>query len=129
MHSCYNRYNAQGRGQGAGARGQDMSGMKRLEQIRAMLAEEPSDPELRYMLAMEHVSQGDDEEAVRCFEELIRLAPNYPPAYHQGGRTLQRLNRLTDARSLLQRGIPIAQAQGNDHAAGEMMELLQGLET
>jgi Flp pilus assembly protein TadD len=105
-----------------------MSGTSRVERLRAMLDEEPNDPELHYMLAMEHVSQGDDVAAVRGFEELIRLAPNYPPAYHQTGRALQRLNRLAEARQLLQRGIPIAQAQGNDHAAGEMLELLQSLE-
>ncbi len=102
--------------------------MSRLEQIQAMLADEPNDPELRYMLAMEHVSRGDDAAAAGCFEELIRLAPNYPPAYHQGARALQRLDRPADARRLLERGIPVARSQGNDHAAGEMMELLQGLE-
>jgi tetratricopeptide (TPR) repeat protein len=105
-----------------------MSATNRLERIRAMLAEEPNDPELRYMLAMEHVSQADDLGAVQCFEELIRLAPNYAPAYHQAGRALQRLNRLAEARQLLERGIPIAQGQGNAHAAGEMLELLQSLE-
>jgi len=104
-----------------------MSGKSRLEQITALLVEEPTDPELHYMLAMEHVSQEDDAGAVRCFEELIRLAPNYPPAYHQAGRALQRLNRVAEARQLLERGIPIAQAQGNAHAAGEMEELLQSL--
>jgi tetratricopeptide (TPR) repeat protein len=102
--------------------------MSRLEQIRAMLADEPNDPELRYMLAMEHVSLGDDQAAVACFEELIRLAPKYAPAYHQAGRALQRLDRLDDARRLLLQGIPIAEGQGNSHAAGEMTELLQSLE-
>lgn len=100
----------------------------RLEQIEAMLQDEPNDPELRYMLAMEHASGGDDTAAVACFEELIRLAPKYAPAYHQAGRALVRLDRLADARHMLQRGIPIAQAHGNDHAAGEMLELLQSLE-
>ena len=102
--------------------------MSRREQIEAMLAEEPNDPELRYMLAMDFVSAGDDTGAARCFQELIEVAPNYPPAYHQGGRTLQRLNRITEARALLQRGIPIAQSQGDHHAAGEMSELLQSME-
>lgn len=102
--------------------------VNRLEQIKAMLGDDPNDPELRYMLAMEHVSAGDDSGAVGCFEELIRLAPNYAPAYHQAGRALQRLDRRADARQLLERGIGIAQAQGNAHAAGEMMELLQSLE-
>lgn len=105
-----------------------MAAKSRREQIEAMLAEEPNDPELRYMLAMDHVSAGDDVGAARCFQELIAVAPNYAPAYHQGGRALQRLNRIADARALLLHGIPIAQGQGDAHAAGEMSELLQSLD-
>ena len=105
-----------------------MPAKSRREQIESMLADEPNDPELHYMLAMEYASAGDDVEAIRCFEELIRVVPNFPPAYHQGGRTLQRLNRLADAKALLARGIPIAERKGDMHAAGEMSELLQSLE-
>ena len=105
-----------------------MIAKSRREKIEAMLAEEPNDPELRYMLAMEHASEGNDEAAVRCFHELIQVAPQYPPAYHQAGRVLQRLNRLAEARAVLSQGIPIAGKQGNAHAAGEMMELLQSME-
>lgn len=105
-----------------------MAARTRREQIEAMLAEEPNDPELRYMLAMDYVSAGDDVAAASCFEDLIRVAPNYPPAYHQAGRALQRLNRIADARALLSRGIPIAEKNGDHHAAGEMTELLQGLD-
>ncbi len=105
-----------------------MTAKSRREQIQTMLAEEPNDPELRYMLAMDYVGTGDDAEAVRCFAELIQVAPEYPPAYHQGGRALQRLNRLAEARTMLSEGIPVAQRQGNHHAAGEMSELLQSIE-
>jgi cytochrome c-type biogenesis protein CcmH/NrfG len=105
-----------------------MTGKSRKQQIEEMLALEPSDVELRYMLAMEHVSAGDDAAAVRVFEELVRLAPGYPPGYHQGARALVRLNRIKEARTLLERGIPVALQQGNQHAAGEMQELLNGLE-
>jgi Flp pilus assembly protein TadD len=104
-----------------------MPAKSRREQIEAMLAEEPNDPELRYMLAMEHISGGDDGEAVRCLQGLIEVAPNYPPAYHQAGRAMQRLGRIAEARTVLSQGIPIAQKQGDQHAAGEMMELLQSL--
>lgn len=100
----------------------------RRAQIEAMLAEEPDDPELRYMLAMEHVSAGDDAGAVTCFEELIRRAPNYPPAYHMAARTLQRLDRIAEAKAMLQRGIPVALAAQNTHAAGEMQDLLAMLD-
>ena len=105
-----------------------MTASPRLAQIEAMLAEEPNDPELRYMLAMERVSLGDDAGAAQAFRDLIAIAPEYPPAYHMGGRTLQRLGRIGEARSLLEQGIPIALRIGNDHAAGEMQGLLDSLD-
>jgi hypothetical protein len=100
----------------------------RKEQIEAMLADDPNDPELRYMLAMEHVSAGDDSAAVVCFRDLIAQTATYFPAYHMGGRALQRLGKISEARSLLQEGIPLAMRQGNTHAAGEMQELLDNLD-
>jgi tetratricopeptide (TPR) repeat protein len=105
-----------------------MSAINRRAMLEEMLSETPNDPELRYMVAMEHVSAGDDLGAIRCFLELIGLDASYPPAYHQAGRALQRLNRIVEARTILQQGIPIAQKQGDHHAAGEMAELLQTLE-
>jgi len=105
-----------------------MPGKSRLEQIEAMLQDEPNDPELRYMLAMEHVSAGRDDEAVRCFQELTSRCPDYTPGYHQGGRALVRLKCMAEAKAVLQDGIPVALSQGNEHAAGEMRELLMTLE-
>src|SRR5437762_13952685 len=104
-----------------------MSAVNR-QKIAAMMVEEPNDPELRYMLAMEHASAGDDAAAVRCFQELIQRVPHYPPAYHQAGRSLQRLNRSAEARAILTHGIPVAEKQGDAHAADEMMELWSRLE-
>lgn len=100
----------------------------RKQQLEEMLAHEPNDAELRYMLAMEHVSAGDDAGAVSCFQEIFTRAPDYPPAYHQAGRALQRLGRLPEARDVLTRGIGVALKSGDQHAAGEMQELLNLLD-
>ena len=100
----------------------------RKEQLEAMLADEPGDAELRYMLAMEHLSEGDEEGALRHFFELFDRAPDYPPAYHMAARTLQRLDRFEEAREVLGRGIPVAQKRGDLHAAAEMQELLDNLD-
>jgi tetratricopeptide (TPR) repeat protein len=105
-----------------------MSAQTRMQKIQALLTQEPNDPELHYMLAMEYVSQGDDAGALSCFERLLALAPDYVPAYHMAGRTLQRLSRLDEARTLLQKGIPIALAKNDSHAAGEMEGLMESLE-
>jgi Flp pilus assembly protein TadD len=105
-----------------------MADNTRRAQLEAMLADEPNDPELRYMLGMEHASSGDDEGAVRCFEELLKLDPGYPPAYHQAGRALVRLGKIEGAREMLRRGVAAAEAKGDLHAAGEMQELMESLE-
>ncbi len=100
----------------------------RKQRFEEMLTDAPDDAELRYGLAMEYVGEGDDAGAVRCFEEIMRRNPNYPPAYHMAGRALLRLSRLEDARRVLERGIQVAQQQRDSHAAGEMQELLDNLE-
>lgn len=105
-----------------------MSAKTRKQQIEEMLADQPDDAELRYMLAMEHVSASDDEGAVRCFRELLARSVDYPPAYHQLGRALHRLGRSGEAREVLERGIPAALQKGDQHAAGEMQDLLDNLE-
>lgn len=106
-----------------------MTANERLKMLEAMIADEPKDPELRYAHAMEYASAGDDAAAVRWFQELIQIAPDFAPAYHQAARTLQRLNRLAEARALLAQGVPVAEKQGNYHAAGEMTELLQSFDS
>jgi tetratricopeptide (TPR) repeat protein len=105
-----------------------MAGKNRKEQIEQMLQDEPNDPELHYMLAMEYASNGQDADAIRCFEVLMGRFPHYIPGFHQGARALLRLGRVKEAREVLQMAIPVALQQHNEHAAGEMEELLASLE-
>lgn len=104
-----------------------MGGKSRRQQIEEMLAEDPNDPFLNYGLAMEYVSAGDNEGAVRRFEHLLGIAPDYVPAYLQAGQALVRLNRSADARDILARGMEAARKQGNQHAYEEMAALLNSL--
>lgn len=100
----------------------------RKEQIEEMLADDPNDTFLRYGLAMEHASGGDDAGAVRCFRELLVIDPNYVAGYMQGGLVLSRLGKTAEARELLSQGCQAARAQGNQHAYEEMMGFLADLE-
>ena len=105
-----------------------MTGKSRKQQLEELLADDPHDPFLRYGLAMEHVSAGQDEEAVRCFEALMQTSPDYVPGYMQAGRALARLDRLEEARAVFEAGIAAARKQGDLHAAEEMTGFLEGLE-
>ncbi len=101
-----------------------MAGKTRKEQIEALLVDAPDDPELRYFLGMETVSAGQDEEAATIFTELLKVGPDYVPAYLQAGQVLTRLGREEEARAVYRRGIAQAEAKGDSHAAGEMTGFL-----
>jgi predicted RNA polymerase sigma factor len=98
--------------------------MSRKEQIEELLKDDPNDPFLRYGLAMEHVSAGNDTEAARCFQGMFKDLPGYVPAYMQGGQVLSRLGRVDEARAAFERGIAAARQQGNMHAAEEMQGMI-----
>jgi predicted Zn-dependent protease len=98
-----------------------------MEQIEALLADDPADAFLRYGLAMEHASAGDDDAAADHLLRLIGDTP-YVPAFLMAGQILNRLNRVDEAVTVLRRGIAAAQEQGNAHAEGEMAGLLASIE-
>jgi Tfp pilus assembly protein PilF len=104
-----------------------MTGKSRKEQIEEMLVEEPDNSFLRYGLAMEYASAGQDEEAVRCLQELLTRDANYVPAYLQAGRALMRMGDDDRAREILKTGIAVANRTGDGHAAGEMTGFLESL--
>jgi tetratricopeptide (TPR) repeat protein len=104
-----------------------MATKTRRQQLQEMLAEEPNDPFLRYGLAMEFVSEGNDPEAVRYLNELLTLAPEYVPGYLQAGQALRRLDRLEEARAVFSRGITKARELNDHHAADEMAAFLADL--
>jgi cytochrome c-type biogenesis protein CcmH/NrfG len=101
-----------------------MATSARLAQIQDMIAEDPHDVMLRYMLGMEHASLGDDAAAVEVFEKLT----GYVPAFHMAGQALIRLGKLNEAAAALKVGILEARTQSDFHALGEMEALLATVE-
>ena len=104
-----------------------MASKSRKEQIQDMLANDPNDAELRYFLAMEHQSSGEEEDALKCFQDLMALAPDYVPTYVQAGQLLNRLQREDEARQVYRNGIAAAHKKGDRHAAEEMEAFLDGI--
>lgn len=107
-----------------------MAKTPRMEQLEAMLAEEPTDKFLKYGLAMEHAGQEDDESAVAVLREIMGDASGdpYVPAYLMAGQALIRLGRESEAAAVLKDGIAAARQTGNDHALGEMQGFLATIE-
>ncbi len=98
-----------------------------MEQLELLLADDPGDAFLRYGLAMEHISAGDEASGAHLLQRLADDSA-YIPAFLQAGQVLARLNRFGEACDVLRRGVAVAQQQGDTHAEGEMAGLLSSLE-
>lgn len=105
-----------------------MAGTSRKQKILDMLADDPNDAFLRYGLGMEYLSEGDQESALRTFQELTQVVPDYVPGYQQAGQVLVKLGRTDEARDFFRRGIAAAQQTGNLHARDEMQGFLASLD-
>ncbi|EMI41585.1 MULTISPECIES: hypothetical protein [Pirellulaceae] len=101
--------------------------MSRREKIEAMLLDDPTDTFLRYSLAMEFRSEGNQEQSLVKLGELTRDSEPYVPAFFMAGQQLVELGRVNEARTMLRDGIEEARRQGNSHAAAEMSELLASI--
>lgn len=107
-----------------------MNPQQRRQMLEEMLAESPGDNELRYALAMEELSGGDLEAAIRRFRELTAGEPakSHVPAFLMAAQTLQKVGRAGEAAAILRQGIEAARVQNNLHALGEMQGMLDLLE-
>jgi tetratricopeptide (TPR) repeat protein len=102
--------------------------MPRLEQLLEMLKADPKDSFLRYGVGMEYVKAGRFADAIAEFDRLVENDPNYVAAYFMRGRAQESAGDVAAARSSYQRGIEVAKATGDHHAAEEIAGALEALD-
>jgi Flp pilus assembly protein TadD len=91
-----------------------------MEVLKSMLAQNPRDSFARYGLAMEHFINGELEEAVVEFRNLLDYNPDYAAAYFHGGQALEKLGRVEDARAMYEKGIETTSRTGDQHTRSEL---------
>lgn len=99
----------------------------RLEILKSMVEQKPTDAFSRYGLAMEYVRGGDLNAAVTEFGTLLEHNPNYAAGYFHGGQTLEKLGQIEEAREFYRKGIEITDASGDAHTRSELIAALQML--
>src|SRR5438477_10189576 len=92
----------------------------RLQILKSMVEQKPTDSFARYGLAMEYRNSGDLEAAMGEFRALMANNPDYAPAYFHGGQTLERMGLPGEARGVYQTGVEITTRLGAEHARREM---------
>ena len=99
-----------------------------MEQLLAMLKDEPYDSFLNYALALEYAKAGDLHQAINLIEAVLKRDENYLGAYYQLGKQYEMIGNMEQAVSVYTRGIVIARKQNNRKAVNELNEALQQLE-
>ena len=102
--------------------------MDRLARLKALVEENPQDRFARYGLAMELASQGRLEESLGEFRALSSLDADYVASYLQTGQTLEKLNRVEEAREVYRKGIEVAARRGDMKTRGELESALELLD-
>jgi Tfp pilus assembly protein PilF len=101
---------------------------KRLK-LEESLREDPSDSFLRYGLGLQCLREGDIQAGRKLLEDLITEHPDdQVAALQQLGQSFMEEGAIEPARRYFQRGIAVAEKQGDAKAAGEMRGFLAMLE-
>lgn len=97
--------------------------------LEESLREDPTDAFLRYGLAMQCLRDGDVEEGRERLQALIADRPaEEVAAYQQLGQSYAETEEFEPAAEWLRKGIAVAVARGDRHAAAEMEGLLDSFE-
>ena len=102
--------------------------MDRIAHLLEILAANPDDTFARYALGMEYSRAGRVDDAVSEFRTLTDKQPDYANAYFMAAQALAGVDRVPEAKSLLQEGVAAANRARNQHAASEMQAMLDELE-
>ncbi|MBP9081127.1 MAG: hypothetical protein KBF80_12835 [Flavobacteriales bacterium] len=100
----------------------------RISQLRALLAEEPGDPFLRYAMALEKKRARALEEAASDLRELLMENPEYIACYYQLALVLAEMGRTADAVETCKAGALQCLVSGDAKARSELLALLQGMD-
>ena len=85
-----------------------------------MVSQNPGNSFARFGLAMEYRNAGQPDAAIHEFEALLAADPEYAAAYLHAGQTLERAERLDEARAIYRKGIEVTARKGDAHARGEL---------
>ncbi len=96
----------------------------RLELLKNLVAQNPSDSFSRYGLAMAYAAAGDLAQAVEEYRKLLEVNPKYVAAYYHGGQALEKLGKRDEAREIYRRGIVVSTQTGDMHTLSELEAVL-----
>jgi len=97
---------------------------KEIEQLRKVIASDPTFPGAHFALGKALLSDGKVEESVVALQEAVRLDPKGTRAHYQLGLALARAGRKEEAATELQKSRELASA--DDHKQNSDLDIAEG---
>ncbi len=105
-----------------------MDARERVAQLEALLADDPADRDLYFLLGKALLDAGRHDEAAVRLAEAVRLNPEHAPIRRFWGEALRDAGRIEEAAAVWSEGIAVAERMGEIQSGKEMRALLKRLE-
>ncbi len=94
--------------------------MPSLEQLEKLLTLDPNDAFVLYAIAQEHGKFGRHAQAVEFYDRCLAVDADYCYAYYHKAKSLQHLEKESDALKVLEAGMVVAKRVGDGKALSEL---------
>jgi Tfp pilus assembly protein PilF len=102
--------------------------MDRISQIKEFLKAEPEDNFLQHALALEYIKIGNETDARKLFEQILKREPGYVGSYYHLGKLLERIGETQNAIRIYKKGMKMAKLANDNHAFNELQAACEDLE-
>ena len=101
----------------------------RIKPLLNLLKDNPDDPFLIFALAQEWMKTGRIDEALECYNKLLKTNPEYTATYYHLGKLYETTGELDLAAKTFKAGLERTKANGEHHAYSELEAALNLLGT
>lgn len=102
--------------------------MDRIAKLKEYMKTAEKDSFLQHALALEYIKTGNDEEAKKLFNEILKREPTYIGSYYHLGKLLERTGDTAKALRVYERGMQEAIAANDNHSYAELQGAYEDLE-
>lgn len=103
--------------------------MNRIEKLKEYMKTAQKDSFLQHALALEYIKVGNDEDAKKLFNEILKREPTYIGSYYHLGKLHERLDDIPKAIRVYVRGMEEAKKANDHHTYSELQAAFEDLET
>jgi Tetratricopeptide repeat. len=101
--------------------------MSRIETLMRWIQSNPKDCFLWHALGLENIKLNRFAEALKCFEEVLKIDSDYIGTYYHLGKLHEKLGKKDSAKKIYLQGIEVAEKLNDDRSKSELEMALEDL--